>query len=134
MGRGFYSYRPAHSAHGAAYRAVVMWPYVLGRSIRQLSRGGTRTKRRGRNGSPDEATRAMPARRSPLGPPPPPPPPPGVAIPKVWNLEEGAVRPQWTSTLEINVARRKDLLLRAKRGLRRGIDAARPTEARVPRP
>ena len=132
MGRGFYRYRPAHSAHGAVYRAVIMWPFVLGRALRQLRRGGTRTKRRGPLASPGVATSMLPARRSSPGQPPPPPPPPGVAIPKVWNLEEGAVRPQWTSALEINVARRKDLLLRAKRGFA-GAGQQRPTEARAPR-
>ena len=92
MGRG--RYRPAHSAHGTAYRVLVMWPVIFERAVIRIARGGRRSLPRTRRWSWRQVLGAS-ATPGPRKGPPPPPPPRSEAIPKVWRMEEGAVRPQW---------------------------------------
>ena len=96
MGRG--RYRPAHSAHGTAYRVLVMWPFVLKRAVLRIARGGRRSLPRTSRGRWRKLLGAS-ATPSPRKGPPPPPHPRSQSIPKVWHLEEGAVRPQWNGSL-----------------------------------
>jgi len=97
MGRG--RYRPAHSAHGKAYRVLVMWPVILERAVNRIARGGRRSMPHSRDWRwrrPLGSSATPSARKGP----PPPPPPRSQSIPKVWRIEEGGVRPQWNGTLD----------------------------------
>ena len=100
MGRCLDRYRPAHSAHGTAYWLLLMWPFLMGRVLYRLRRGGKRSLRRQPRRGERPAVTAT-AGRPRAGPPPPPPPPAAV----LWNLQEGAVRPQWNPSFEAHADR-----------------------------
>ena len=122
MGRGLGHYRPAHSAHGTAYWLLVMWPSLMGRAVNRLTRGGRRSLRR-----QPRWRRRIAADRPRSGPPPPPPPP--APVPMLWDVQEGAVRPQWSSPLPPPVERRKGLPLRLRVSTlgRQGRSVAQPS-------
>ena len=110
MGRGLGRYRPAHSAHGTAYWLLLMWPSLMGRAVNRLTRGGRRSLRR----QPRWRRRIVAGSRPRSTPPPPPPPPTPAAM--LWDVQEGAVRPQWSPPLPPTVERRKGLPLRVRVG------------------
>ncbi len=133
MGRGFSRYRPAHSAHGTVYWTLVMWPFLLGRALVRLRRGGKRSLRRERPGWRRLPGASAAPSRSPKRPPP-PPPPRSEEIPRVWQLEEGGVRPQWSPVPAAHPERRRDLSLRVKVARQPPGDAVALQDGSPPRP
>ena len=138
MGRKSHRYRAAHTAHGAIYWTLFMWPLVLGRAVRRLRRRGKRSlgpqRRRWSALFGARATMGPPR----MGPPPPPPPPPA---PPVWRLEEGGARRQSNGPgmrdpgpgMRDPGARRSDLVVRTRAAAHQVVERPEPNRSEAPR-
>jgi hypothetical protein len=74
-------YRPLHSVHGPLYWAVLMWPVLLTRAVKQRAGG-------------DRGPAELPGPGLGVSSPSTAPRPPAAAL-STWQVGEGGVAPLW---------------------------------------
>jgi hypothetical protein len=102
MARRSVPYRPAHSAHGALYWNVFMWPKRVTYGLSRASRSG---RHRATRAGHARAAATLGSARATRTPPPPPPPPPQDADAGVWWIRDGRALPLLDDGLEEWAAR-----------------------------